>query len=120
MGPKLASRLIHVRSRGQDHQQQADAVHADLVLDAEERDPGHVSCTGSRVRSTVGEAQHRDEREPNVTRAVPSAMPRMARMPLARHEGQDERADERREDDEREDGDAGQSRCISASSGRCS
>ncbi len=93
--------------RGEDHQQQADAVHAHLVVDAEERDPGHLLLE-LEPRVIDVEAQDRDERQHERDQGGAQGDRLHGPDVVAGYERQDEGAHEWREDDEREDGDAGQ------------
>ena len=66
IGPKLARMLIHGQQRGEHDQDQADAVDADLVVDAEGRDPvDTLRRTGSPGGADVGTRQQRAARAPN-------------------------------------------------------
>ena len=113
MGPKVARMLIQVRSVVRTTSSRLMPSMPTLVVDAEERDPGHVLLeleAADVVRRDAGsvdlEAQHRDERERERHQRGAQRHGLDGAQVVARDEGQDEGADERREDDERQDGDA--------------
>ena len=104
----------HRQQRREQHQHQRDAVHTDLVLDAEEADPGgflhelEAGCLvveGQRQQDREDEGERGGEQRPPAHGGDLALVLDLDPEELEHREGeeQDERADERREDDEAED-----------------
>ena len=73
IGPKLARIADPGQGRGQDHERQRQAVDAELVLDAEQRDPAAVSTNWKPGAGRVEADQQRAATRPTSASAVPSA-----------------------------------------------
>ena len=94
MGPKLARMLIQREQRREHDQQQADAVHAELVLDAEGGHPGgrFHEAEAARVGRGGVEAGQQEQREAEAHQRGRQGQPADEHDAVARHEGDEQRA----------------------------
>jgi hypothetical protein len=88
---------------GQDDQQQADAVHADVVLDAERGNPGQLLLElvrrDGRVEAPPEDQRRRERQERGRERDIPDERLALVVVAAAARQKHDEGADEWQKDD---------------------
>ena len=102
IGPEAREDADGGQERRQDHEDERDAVHADLVLDPEEADPADL-LDELEAHGRWVEREHEHDGEDESDGGDRERRPADGRQPIRGDEGEHERADEWGEDRERED-----------------
>ncbi len=101
-GPEAGQDADPRQERRQHHQQQADAIHAELELDAEGGHPGGRGdeAEPAGVRRRAVETGHQEEREGEAHQRRGQGEAADEHHAVARHDGDEQRAGQRTEDDQ--------------------
>ena len=108
-GVHAGHRGDHAQHRGEAHEPERQAIDAQVIPRAERRNPGHILGCGGELKAglrRVEAGRHGQEEEQREQRKEAAHHP-MGLLVLARHEGQQQRAGQRRKDDEGQPGHGG-------------